>query len=74
MVTSPRFDGFSSFHEKTNNLKKSGNENIRCLILEKEKELHDINEYRIRTLETLLKEKVVDLLRLRDLYEIIGRV
>ncbi|ETV96228.1 hypothetical protein, variant [Aphanomyces invadans] len=31
--------------------------NIRSLILEKEKELHDINEYRIRTLEGLLKEK-----------------
>ncbi|TMW65974.1 hypothetical protein Poli38472_003739 [Pythium oligandrum] len=31
--------------------------NIRSLILEKEKELHDINEYRIRTLETLLREK-----------------
>ncbi|GLE05521.1 hypothetical protein PINS_up014544 [Pythium insidiosum] len=30
---------------------------IRSLILEKEKELHDINEYRIRTLETLLREK-----------------
>ncbi|EQC40225.1 hypothetical protein SDRG_02873 [Saprolegnia diclina VS20] len=32
-------------------------DNIRTLILEKEKELHDINEYRIRTLETMLKEK-----------------
>jgi hypothetical protein len=32
--------------------------NIRSLILEKEKELHDINEYRIHTLESLLKEKV----------------
>ncbi|CAI5745574.1 unnamed protein product [Peronospora destructor] len=31
--------------------------NIRSLILEKEKELHDINEYRIRTLETVLREK-----------------
>ena len=35
-----------------------GPENIRSLILEKEKELHDINEYRIRTLETLLRDKV----------------
>ncbi|DAZ96512.1 TPA: LOW QUALITY PROTEIN: hypothetical protein N0F65_008063, partial [Lagenidium giganteum] len=33
--------------------------NIRSLILEKEKELHDINEYRIRTLEGLLREKEV---------------
>lgn len=32
--------------------------NIRSLILEKEKELHDINEYRIRTLEALLRDKV----------------
>lgn len=32
--------------------------NIRALILEKEKELHDINEYRIRTLEELLRDKV----------------
>ncbi|OQR83132.1 hypothetical protein ACHHYP_15054 [Achlya hypogyna] len=32
-------------------------DNIRSLILEKEKELHDINEYRIRTLEGMLKEK-----------------
>lgn len=32
--------------------------NIRALILEKEKELHDINEYRIRTLEALLRDKV----------------
>ncbi|KAF1781241.1 hypothetical protein GQ600_16075 [Phytophthora cactorum] len=31
--------------------------NIRSLILEKEKELHDINEYRIRTLEALLRDK-----------------
>lgn len=31
---------------------------IRSLILEKEKELHDINEYRIRTLEALLRDKV----------------
>lgn len=31
--------------------------NIRTLILEKEKELHDINEYRIRTLEALLRDK-----------------
>ncbi|KAL3663951.1 hypothetical protein V7S43_010840 [Phytophthora oleae] len=31
--------------------------NIRSLILEKEKELHDINEYRIRTLEALLHDK-----------------
>ncbi|TYZ57439.1 hypothetical protein PybrP1_003679 [[Pythium] brassicae (nom. inval.)] len=31
--------------------------NIRALILEKEKELHDINEYRIRTLEGLLRDK-----------------
>uniref|UniRef100_K3WZT4 Uncharacterized protein n=1 Tax=Globisporangium ultimum (strain ATCC 200006 / CBS 805.95 / DAOM BR144) TaxID=431595 RepID=K3WZT4_GLOUD len=30
---------------------------IRSLILEKEKELHDINEYRIRTLEALLRDK-----------------
>ncbi|CAI5723354.1 unnamed protein product [Peronospora effusa] len=34
-----------------------GPDNIRSLILEKEKELHDINEYRIRTLETLLRDK-----------------
>lgn len=34
------------------------NNNIRSLIVEKEKELHDINEYRIRTLEGLLREKV----------------
>ena len=33
-------------------------DNIRSLIMEKEKELHDINEYRIRTLESLLREKV----------------
>lgn len=31
---------------------------IRSLIQEKEKELHDINEYRIRTLEALLRDKV----------------
>ena len=31
--------------------------NIRGLILQKEKELHDINEYRIATLEALLKDK-----------------
>lgn len=31
--------------------------NIRSLILEKERELHDINEYRIRTLEALLRDK-----------------
>ena len=36
----------------------TSDQNIRNLILEKEKELHDINEYRIRTLESLLKEKV----------------
>ena len=30
---------------------------LRGLILQKEKELHDINEYRIHTLETLLQEK-----------------
>jgi hypothetical protein len=30
---------------------------IRSLILEKERELHDINEYRIRTLEALLRDK-----------------
>ncbi|KAI9998479.1 hypothetical protein PInf_002867 [Phytophthora infestans] len=34
-----------------------GPSNIRSLILEKEKELHDINEYRIRTLEALLRDK-----------------
>lgn len=40
--------------------------NIRSLILEKEKELHDINEYRIRTLEALLRDKVsVQLIPLR---------
>ncbi|CEG44098.1 uncharacterized protein PHALS_14364 [Plasmopara halstedii] len=33
--------------------------NIRTLILEKEKELHDINEYRIRTLEALLRDKEI---------------
>ena len=32
-------------------------DNIRALIQSKEKELHDINEYRIRTLEQLLREK-----------------
>jgi hypothetical protein len=32
-------------------------DNIRSLILSKEKELHDINEYRIRTLEHLLGER-----------------
>ncbi|OQR85827.1 hypothetical protein THRCLA_10630 [Thraustotheca clavata] len=32
-------------------------DNIRSLILEKEKELHDINEYRIRTLESMLRDK-----------------
>lgn len=31
---------------------------IRSLIQEKEKELHDINDYRIRTLEALLRDKV----------------
>ncbi|KAG6621959.1 Coiled-coil domain-containing protein 57 [Phytophthora cinnamomi] len=35
----------------------AGPGNIRSLILEKEKELHDINEYRIRTLESLLRDK-----------------
>ena len=30
---------------------------LRGLILQKEKELHDINEYRIHTLESLLSEK-----------------
>lgn len=30
---------------------------IRSLILEKERELHDMNEYRIRTLEALLRDK-----------------
>jgi chromosome segregation ATPase len=33
---------------------------LRGLILQKEKELHDINEYRIHTLETLLTEKERD--------------
>lgn len=37
---------------------RMGPGNIRSLILEKEKELHDINEYRIRTLEALLRDKV----------------
>jgi chromosome segregation ATPase len=32
-------------------------DSIRSLILSKEKELHDINDYRIRTLETMLKDK-----------------
>ncbi|CAH0522139.1 unnamed protein product [Peronospora belbahrii] len=34
-----------------------GPENIRSIILSKEKELHDINAYRICTLETLLRDK-----------------
>lgn len=33
-------------------------EKIRSLIIEKEKELHDMNEYRIRALENLVQEKV----------------
>lgn len=44
-------------------------DNIRSLILEKEKELHDINEYRIRTLEGLLKEKVSHLVKLSCFFE-----
>ena len=35
----------------------TGGGQLRGLILQKEKELHDINEYRIHTLETLLQEK-----------------
>lgn len=31
--------------------------NLRGIIIQKEKELHDINEYRLQTLETLLSEK-----------------
>ena len=34
-----------------------GGGSFRGLIAQKEKELHDINEYRIHTLETLLQEK-----------------
>lgn len=35
-----------------------GAENIRALIAMKERELHDINEYRLHSLEALLGEKV----------------
>jgi hypothetical protein len=35
-----------------------GSENIRTLIAMKERELHDINEYRLQSLEALMTEKV----------------
>lgn len=37
-----------------------GAENIRALIAMKERELHDINEYRLHSLEALLGEKVCE--------------
>ena len=39
----------------------AGSGQLRGLIMQKEKELHDINEYRIHTLETLLQEKERDI-------------
>lgn len=38
-----------------------GAENIRALIAMKERELHDINEYRLHSLEALLGEKVCEI-------------
>ena len=38
-----------------------GQENIRSIVAQKEKELHEINEYRIRALEEEVARKVSDI-------------